>query len=64
MWYPEKHEAERAEKLILTGKLSPQEKKLMSAIIHAHKTQQTRDWLDRAVLMSLEEKYKGQLAEL
>lgn len=64
MWYPEKHEAERAEKLILTGKLSPQEKKSMSSIIHAHKTQQTRDWLDRAVLMALEEKYKGQLAEL
>lgn len=64
MWDPEKHEAERAEKLILTGKLSPQENKSMSAIIHAHKTQQTRDWLDRAVLMALEEKYKGQLAEL
>ncbi|RDE94860.1 hypothetical protein DPW03_09070 [Aggregatibacter aphrophilus] len=64
MWYPEKHEAERAEKLILTGKLSPQEKKSMSAIIRAYKTQKNRDWLDRAVLMSLEEKYKGQLAEL
>lgn len=64
MWYPEKHEAERAEKLILTGKLSPQEKKSMSSIIRAYKTQKNRDWLDRAVLMSLEEKYKGQLAEL
>ena len=64
MWHPTQGEAERAEKLILIQKLNPQKKKQMAAIIHAHKTEQTRDWLDRAVLMALEEKYKGQLAEL
>ncbi|OOF65157.1 hypothetical protein [Rodentibacter sp. Ppn85] len=64
MWHPTKHEAERAEKLIQTGKLNPQEKMAMRAIIHAHHVLGTRDWLQRAVLMALEQKYKGQLAEI
>ena len=61
MWTPDKYEAKRAKKVLQVRQLTKDERHVMNAIVNAH---QINGWLDRATLMALEEKYKGQLAEL
>ena len=64
MWTPDKYEAKRAKNMLSVWKLNNYERNVMSSIVHAHQINGCLDWLDRATLMALEEKYKGQLAEL
>ena len=61
MWTPDKYEAKRAKKVLQVRQLTKDERHVMNAIVNAH---QINGCLDRATLMALEEKYKGQLAEL
>lgn len=64
MWTPDKYEAKRAKKVLQVRQLTKDERHVMNAIVNAHQINGYLDWLDRATLMALEEKYKGQLAEL
>ena len=64
MWTPDKYEAKRAKKVLQVRQLTKDERHVMNAIVNAHQINGCLDWFDRATLLALEEKYKGQLAEL
>lgn len=64
MWKPTKGEYDKAEKLLQVHCISAQERETLYEIKYAYENPVELDWLQRAVLMALEEKYKGQLDQL
>ncbi|NBH76215.1 hypothetical protein [Rodentibacter pneumotropicus] len=64
MWKPTKSEYQLAEKLLNVHAISPTERDTLNEIKYAYENPVELDWLQRAVLMALEQKYKGQLAEM
>ncbi|WP_261786310.1 DUF2644 domain-containing protein [[Haemophilus] ducreyi] len=60
MWKPTKGEYDRAEKLLQVYCISDQERETLHEIKYAYENPVELDWLQRAVLMALEQKYDGQ----
>lgn len=63
MWKPTKGEYERTEKLLQVHCLAIEEREALYQIKYAYENPVELDWLQRAVLMALEQKYSGQLNE-
>lgn len=61
MWKPTKSDYGRVEKLLNIDVLSQDERELMHTIKYAYENPVEIDWIYRAELMALEEKYKKQL---
>lgn len=64
MWKPTAGEYNRAEKLLEVHCILPEEREMLNEIKYAYENPVELDWIQRAGLMALEQKYKGQLAEL
>lgn len=64
MWKPTQGEYNRTEKLLQVHCILPKERETLNEIKYAYENPVELDWLQRAELMALEQKYQGQLAEL
>lgn len=63
MWTPDKYEAKRAKNMLQVWKLSNYERVVMESIVHAHQINGCLDNIDRKTLLTLEGKYRDELAK-
>jgi hypothetical protein len=63
MWTPDKYEAKRAKNMLNVWKLNNYERNVMSSIVHAHQINGCLDNIDRETLLTLEGKYRDELAK-
>ncbi|KAA6207940.1 hypothetical protein [Avibacterium paragallinarum] len=60
MWKPSKSDYEKVKKLLKVHTLLPEEEEQLHEIQYAYENPVEIDWVHRATLMALEEKYKAQ----
>ncbi|WP_187386992.1 hypothetical protein [Aggregatibacter actinomycetemcomitans] len=63
MWTPDKYEAKRAKNMLKVWKLNNYERDVMCSIVHAHQVNGCLDSIDRETLLTLEGKYRCELAK-
>ncbi|MBN6077281.1 hypothetical protein HYE59_06980 [Aggregatibacter actinomycetemcomitans] len=63
MWTPDKYEAKRAKNMLKVWKLNNYERDVMCSIVHAHQVNGCLDSIDRETLLTLECKYRCELAK-
>ena len=63
MWTPDKYEAKRAKNMLNVWKLNNYERNVISSIVHAHQINGCLDNIDRETLLTLEGKYRDELAK-